>query len=69
MYKMEHMRAILTNLDKVFWPKDKITKGDLIRYYEEISPWILPHLKNRPGPYRSNDFQTASMESRSFRRT
>ncbi len=42
------MKAILTNLDKIFWPKDKITKGDLIRYYEEISPWILPHLKDRP---------------------
>lgn len=38
----------LTNLDKIFWPKEEITKGDLIRFYDEISPWILPYLKDRP---------------------
>jgi bifunctional non-homologous end joining protein LigD len=41
-------KAKLTNLDKIYWPKDKITKGDLIQYYDEVSPWILPHLKDRP---------------------
>ena len=38
----------LTNLDKVYWPKEKYTKGDLIAYYEKIAPYILPYLKNRP---------------------
>lgn len=38
----------LTNLDKVFWPKEKITKGDLIDYYDKISPYILPYLVDRP---------------------
>lgn len=38
----------LTNLDKVFWPEEGYTKGDLISYYLKISPYILPHLKNRP---------------------
>ncbi len=38
----------LTNLGKVFWPKEKYTKGDLINYYREIAPFILPHLKDRP---------------------
>lgn len=38
----------LSNLDKVYWPKEKITKGDLIDYYEKIAPYILPYLKNRP---------------------
>ncbi|MFI5333559.1 MAG: non-homologous end-joining DNA ligase [Chlamydiales bacterium] len=38
----------LTNLDKVFWPKEKITKGDVLRYYDKIAPWILPYLKDRP---------------------
>lgn len=38
----------LTNLKKIFWPQLKLTKGDLIQYYQEISPYILPYLKNRP---------------------
>lgn len=38
----------LTNLQKVFWPKEKITKGDLIEYYDKISKYILPYLKDRP---------------------
>lgn len=38
----------MTNLDKFYWPKEKITKGDLIRYYEAVASWILPHLKDRP---------------------
>jgi len=38
----------LTNLDKIFWPKEKITKGDLLEYYDKISKYILPYLKDRP---------------------
>jgi bifunctional non-homologous end joining protein LigD len=38
----------LSNLDKVFWPDEGITKGDLIAYYREIAPVLLPHLKDRP---------------------
>lgn len=38
----------LTNLDKVFWPEDGYTKGDLIDYYRSIAPFILPCLKDRP---------------------
>jgi len=41
-------RAELTHLDKVFWPKDGYTKGDLVEYYRRVSDWILPHLKDRP---------------------
>jgi len=37
-----------SNLDKVFWPDDKYTKGDLVEYYRAISPWLLPYLKDRP---------------------
>ncbi|MDC8103500.1 DNA ligase D [Chryseobacterium sp. PTM-20240506] len=37
-----------TNLDKVFWPKAKITKRDLINYYYQVAPFILPYLKDRP---------------------
>lgn len=38
----------VTNLDKLFWPGDGYTKGDLIKYYTEIAPYIIPHLLNRP---------------------
>ena len=38
----------VTNLQKVFWPKIKKTKGDLIRYYAKISPYILPVIDDRP---------------------
>jgi bifunctional non-homologous end joining protein LigD len=37
----------LTNLRKVFWPGLAITKGDLIQFYVDISPLLLPHLANR----------------------
>lgn len=38
----------LTNQDKVFWPADGITKGDLCDYYEAVAPVLLPHLRDRP---------------------
>ena len=38
----------LTHLDKLFWPEKRYTKGDLIAYYETISPVMLPYLKDRP---------------------
>ncbi len=38
----------ITNLDKIFWPEDGYTKEDLIKYYTEIAPYILPHLNHRP---------------------
>ena len=38
----------VTNLDKVFWPEDRRTKGDLLRYYTRVAPLILPVLDERP---------------------
>jgi len=38
----------LSNLDKVFWPADGYTKGDLLRYYEEAWPLLQPYLHDRP---------------------
>jgi hypothetical protein len=37
----------LSNLDKVLWPADGITKRDLIRYYATIAPYLLPYLRDR----------------------
>jgi bifunctional non-homologous end joining protein LigD len=38
----------LTNLNKLFWPKEGISKGDVLAYYERMAPLLLPHLKDRP---------------------
>ncbi|MDP9226324.1 MAG: non-homologous end-joining DNA ligase [Actinomycetota bacterium] len=38
----------LSNLDKVFWPENGYTKGDLLTYYFNVSPVMLPHLFERP---------------------
>ena len=40
-------RVKLTNLRKLFWPALGITKGDLIRYYVDLAPVLLPHLRDR----------------------
>jgi bifunctional non-homologous end joining protein LigD len=37
----------LTNLKKVFWSEEGITKGDLVRYYAELAPVLLPHVRDR----------------------
>ena len=37
----------LTNLDKPFWPELQITKGDLIQYYADVAPVLLPHIRDR----------------------
>ncbi len=41
-------RLEVTNLRKLFWPKLKLTKGDLFRHYVRVAPYILPVLANRP---------------------
>jgi len=38
----------LTNQDKIYFPDDKITKGDIVQYYNEVADLILPYLKNHP---------------------
>jgi bifunctional non-homologous end joining protein LigD len=38
----------LTRLDKVFWPVEGYTKGDLLKYYEAVWPWLAPYLRDRP---------------------
>jgi len=45
---VENRKLKLTNLSKVLWPDDGLTKADFIDYMAKVSPYILPHLKDRP---------------------
>jgi len=44
----DERRVTTTNPAKVFWPDEGYTKSDLIEYYEAVSPWLLPYLRDRP---------------------
>ncbi|TMI89137.1 MAG: DNA ligase D [Bacteroidetes bacterium] len=37
-----------TNLSKIFWPAEKYTKRDMLNYYYQVAPYLLPYLKDRP---------------------
>jgi len=37
-----------TNLSKIYWPEDKVTKRDMFNYYYQVAEYILPYLKDRP---------------------
>ncbi|HSP65449.1 MAG TPA: DNA ligase D [Candidatus Deferrimicrobium sp.] len=41
-------RVRVTNLDKLMWPEDKLTKRDLIGHYIRVAPVLLPYLRDRP---------------------
>ncbi|PQA92355.1 DNA ligase D [Chryseobacterium shigense] len=45
---LDKHKVTLTNQDKIYFPKDGITKGDVIEYYQSVASYILPYLKNRP---------------------
>jgi bifunctional non-homologous end joining protein LigD len=37
-----------TNLSKLYWPEDKVSKRDMFNYYYQVAEYILPYLKDRP---------------------
>jgi bifunctional non-homologous end joining protein LigD len=46
--EVEGQKLAVTNLNKVFFPKKKLTKGDLMRYYATVAPFVLPVMRDRP---------------------
>src|SRR4051812_25385924 len=45
--RIEGNSVTLTNLNKVFWPDSGVTKRDLLRYYADVGPVLIPHLRDR----------------------
>ncbi len=41
-------KITFNNLNKIYWPEEKITKRDVLNYYYQVAPFILPYLKDRP---------------------
>ena len=37
-----------SNLSKIFWPREKLTKREMINYYYQVAPYMLPYMKDRP---------------------
>ncbi|MGZ5273729.1 MAG: non-homologous end-joining DNA ligase, partial [Kaistella sp.] len=48
LQKFGKQEVKLTNQNKIYFPKDQVTKGDVIAYYQSVAKYILPHLKDRP---------------------
>ena len=46
--KVNGHELVFNNVNKYYWPKDKVTKRDMLNYYYQVAPVILPYLKNRP---------------------
>jgi bifunctional non-homologous end joining protein LigD len=46
--KNKASKVEFSNLDKIYWPDEQLTKGDMINYYEAMADYIVPYLKDRP---------------------
>ena len=46
--------VVISHRDKVYFPEDKVTKGDVVDYYQSVAEYILPYLKDRPESLKRN---------------
>ena len=46
--KICHQDLKFTNLSKIYWPEDGITKRDMLNFYYQVAEYIIPYLKDRP---------------------
>jgi len=44
----DKVKLKLSHLNKIFWPQEGITKGELLNYYRDMADWVLPYLKDKP---------------------
>ncbi|MDQ2862128.1 MAG: DNA ligase D [Bacteroidota bacterium] len=61
--KIDGHEIKFNNLNKIYWPKEKITKRDMLNYYYQVAPYILPYLKDRP---QSMNRHPNGIEGKSF---
>lgn len=54
IFSFGKIKVKATNLHKVFWPEEGLTKGDMINYYIDIADYIMPYLKDRPESLKRN---------------
>jgi bifunctional non-homologous end joining protein LigD len=48
LLEVDSQQLQLTNLKKIYWPTERITKGDMLQYYSIIAPYMVPYLLDRP---------------------
>jgi bifunctional non-homologous end joining protein LigD len=48
LWQIDGRSVSVANPNKTFWPEDGLTKGDMLRYYREVAPIMLPYLQDRP---------------------
>ena len=48
VFRLGEKEVTLTHLDRIYFPESGLSKGDLVRYYLAISPYLIPHLRERP---------------------
>ncbi|MDB5201160.1 MAG: ligD [Ferruginibacter sp.] len=46
--------VVISNPQKIYWPEQGYTKGDVVAYYEKMAPYILPFIKDRPLSLKRN---------------
>src|SRR5690349_7507863 len=51
-WRLDGRPVRVTSLGKPYWPEDGLTKGDLLAYYREMSPVLLPYCAGRPATIR-----------------
>src|SRR5919199_185823 len=47
-WQVDGREVVVSNLDKLFWPEQGLSKGDLLEFYRDIAPTLLPYLHDRP---------------------
>jgi bifunctional non-homologous end joining protein LigD len=47
-WTLDRRTVLVTHLDKLFWPADGVTKGEMLEYYRDMAEVMLPHFRDRP---------------------